>query len=346
MQRAGATSRKRPAAYQRTTLDQKEFVIQMFNEGKTIKEAASIAGINVNTSKAIIHRCMKNGGQIKELKWGGSRSCKLSQGILQTIEQIIEENSTISIQSISTKIRELENVSLSNGTVRNGLFNLLITLKRSTNQVNRFKEEETIPLRQSYAMHFLQNAPVAPANIIFIGETGFNFHIRKNNYTRCDGNNSTVNKARGRDVTIFSAMNANGIVLSKTFANYAIHPRVFCEYLREVLMKLEELKLKNAWIILDNHELHNSQEVHQLVDSSGHVLTFLPPCSPMLNLIGNVFSKIKLSARDILSDAANNMSFLDVIECSANTVTPADCQMFYLNMITHLSLTSAGQTKT
>lgn len=338
--RVVSASRKRPA-YQRTTLIQKEIVVSMFNEGKTIAEAARFTGVNVNTTKAIIQRYTKNGGQIVESKRGGSRSVKLSPGILAKIEQIIEENHTSSLQSIANKIRESENLSISLGTVRRGLFNLRITLKKPMQQEECFTAEETVQRRKAYAMHFMQTAPQTRDTIIFIDETGFNFHTRKNNHTRVVSVHSPA--ARGRDVSIFAAMNTNGMVLTKTEANQAIHPRVFCAYLRELLRTLNGLNLVNAMLVLDDRALHNSPEVREMVNSSGHTLTFLPSGSQMFNPLGNVFSKIKLSARNMLGDDTNNMSFVDVIQLSTKTITPADCSSSYLNMTTQLSLAGAGQ---
>lgn len=333
IERADGQSRKRPA-YQRTSLNDKEIIVKLFNEGKTIVKAARIAGVNINTAKNIIQRYKENGGQIVELKCGGSRISKLSPKILTKIENIIEENPSISLQSIAQQIRESENISLSSGTIRNGLFNLRVTLKGLIKHGNLCNPVDSIQQQQTYAMHFIHNAPHNRDTIIFFGETGFNFHIPKKHQTSSETNS----KSRGRDVSIFVAMNINGIVCSKILGNYAIHPRFLCEYLQELFINLRNLNIYNAWLVLDSCELHKSQEVHQLAAFSGHTLMFLPPSCTMLNPIHNLFAKIKLSARDILNDEfANDMKFVDIIKLSINSITPADCSDYYCDMTSKLT---------
>ena len=52
-------------------------------------------------------------------------------------------------------------------------------------------------------------------------------------------------------------------------------------------------------IVLDNLSSHKSMAVHQAVEATGERLLYLPPYSPDLNPIENIFSKLKQLLRGL-----------------------------------------------
>lgn len=105
--------RNRPLTYNRISCDKKNILINCYNDGKTINESAEIAGINKNTAKSIIKQYNKNGGMLLKKRRGGNRSIKLTEVILNKIEQIVEENPSITLTKIREKILESEHTQLS-----------------------------------------------------------------------------------------------------------------------------------------------------------------------------------------------------------------------------------------
>lgn len=300
----------------------------MFNEGKSIKEAAQMVGVNESTARSIIRRTLKDG--VLSKKCGGIRNRKLTDDILGKIERIVEENHNITLKCIQQMISESDNLKLSFGSLRNALKSMRITSKRTVFDVDRLNAPLTVEQRKEYALNFAQNAPPERQRIIFIDESGFNYHLRK------PISRSPV--AEERHISVIAAMNLNGIVLTKVFANSCIHLEMFCVFLRDLFAQLNEIHLTEAWLVLDNAQIHKSPMVRDLVAKTTHRLVYLPPFSPMFNPIESVFANAKLIARDMLGVPLENRNIVDVIKESVDAVTPADCNNFYLEMTEQVAL--------
>lgn len=343
--RSPVTQRNRRPAYSRISLDKKNVLIKCYEDGNTINKSAEIAGINQNSAKYIIKQYNKNGGVLIEKKRGGKRSVKLNAVILNKIQQIVEENPCITLKNIREKISETEHVELSISSIRNGLKRLRITLKCTSLHVDRRNSLSTIEDRKIYALHFSRNAPQLRQKIIFIDESGFNCHLRR---TKARSKINTparviVPTVRGRNVSLIAAINIQGIVFHQTIAHSTVNSNIFCDFLRRLFEKLENNNLQEVWLVLDNVSLHKTKQVRDLVGQTRHTLVFLPPYSPMMNPIEEVFSKVKLCARNMLADPENHENLIDVIKESVATVTATDCNNYYMNMYMKLPPAAAGE---
>lgn len=310
----------------------------------TVVEAAQIAGINKNTASSIVRRYNQAGGHLIERKRGGRRKLKLTTDILDFIEKTVEANPCITLNNIRRKIMESLHITLCVSTINNGLKRLRITLKSISTEVDRLNAAETILERKTYAKRFTRFAPSARERIIFIDECTFNSQLRRRK-ARSRVNTPAlvvIPTVRGRNVSLLAAMNVNGILSTKTLIGSTANSTIFCDFLSELFRKLDDENIAHAWLVLDNARIHKTQEVHDLVAQTSHQLTFLPPYSPMLNPIEQVFSKIKLHAKQLLAEPKMNSSIVDVIKESAATITAADCNNYVQHMLNKLPLAANG----
>jgi transposase len=332
--------------YDKISSYKKNVLIKCYTDGKSITESAEISGIKTNTAKTIIHKYNQNDGVLVEKKRGGKRFEKLSTTILEKIEQIVEENPAITLKNIRSKILESENVDLSLVSINNGLKRLRITLKNATKEVELRNAQTTLDARKTYALHFSNNGPREHQKIIFIDESGFNYHLRRTK-GRSKVNTParvTVPAVRGRNVSLIAAINTQGIVWHEVITHSTVTSTIFCDFLGRLFQKLEnECNLDEVWLILDNASIHKTLEVRQLVDQTRHKLIFLPPYSPMLNPIEEVFSKIKMAARNLLADPCNQENLESIINASVQTITSANCYSYYMNMYIKLPAATAGE---
>ncbi|XP_037808318.1 uncharacterized protein LOC119601452 [Lucilia sericata] len=336
--------RRSRGKYNNISSDKKDILIKFYEEGKTITESAEIAGINKNTATSIINRYKKD-GYVAVKKRGGRRHSKLNTEILNKIEEIIERNSSITLKGIREKILEIHNVDLSTTSIHNALKTLRITLKTATINIDRINCDTTIQRRIPYALNFAQNAPDIREKIIFIDESGFNYHLRRNK-ARSRVNTAAhviVPTVRGRNVSLIAAMNIHGVLHKKIVANSSVNTDIFTHFLEELFNNLVESNITGAWLILDNAQIHKTQIVKDKIAEFGHTLVFLPPYSPMLNPIEKVFSKTKLCARNLLADPDINMDLVAIIKKSVESVTPSDCNNYYVDMTMSLSLAASGE---
>ena len=94
---------------------------------------------------------------------------------------------------------------------------------------------------------------------------------------------------------------------------------------------LAERNVTSAVLVMDNVPFHKGEQVRALVESHGHRVLYLPPYSPFLNPIENMFSKWKEYVRRERPE--NEPHLLDLIDSGAGLVTGDDCSAFFRHMM-------------
>jgi len=98
-----------------------------------------------------------------------------------------------------------------------------------------------------------------------------------------------------KTTTLIAALGIEGIRCS-TVVDGAVNGDVFEAFVEQVL--LPELRRGDV-VIMDNLSSHKRQRIRKLIESVGARLIFLPPYSPDLNPIENIFAKIKQLLRSL-----------------------------------------------
>ena len=80
-------------------------------------------------------------------------------------------------------------------------------------------------------------------------------------------------------------------------------------------------------MVMDNLSAHKTDRVRELIEGRGCELVFLPPCSPDLNPIEEVFSKIKELLRD--AQARARRALIEAIGVALSSVTAQDARGFF-----------------
>jgi hypothetical protein len=97
---------------------------------------------------------------------------------------------------------------------------------------------------------------------------------------------------------------------------------------------LSEIGRTNQVFVFDNVAFHKCVEIQEKITNAGHRLKFLPPYSPFLNPIENLFSKWKQLVRT--ANCNNEVELLNVIDEVYSDITTVDCEGFYRHMLTFL----------
>jgi len=98
-----------------------------------------------------------------------------------------------------------------------------------------------------------------------------------------------------KTTTLIAALGIEGIRCS-TVVDGAVNGDVFTAFVRDVL--LPELKPGDV-VVMDNLSSHKVVPIRRLIESVGAELRYLPPYSPDLNPIENIFSKVKQLLRSL-----------------------------------------------
>jgi len=118
--------------------------------------------------------------------------------------------------------------------------------------------------------------------------------------------------------TLIAALGITGLRCS-TVVNGAVNGDVFVAFIEQVLAP--ELKPGDI-VIMDNLSSHKVARVRQLIDATGAALRYLPPYSPDLNPIENVFSKIKQRLRRLAHRTRDTL--WNAMQSVLDQVTPSD----------------------
>lgn len=339
-------------AYSKVSKQNAQHLLKFVNDdGISIKDAAKQLCISYDNARKIIGKSKKlsNDGD-NSGKEAPGRKTLLTSEVLDGIEAIVEENSSYTIEDIRRLLNERKGVTLSKSTVDNGLRSLMITLKRGSLVLDRVNSDETIERRMRYASMFTSESPEDKAKCIFIDESGFNYHMTRGQARSKRGARAfvPVPTIRGRMQTLILAASQRGVLHYKLISDSTCNGSVFLEFIREVIEIINsDQNMRGSWLILDNARIHGTQDVKNLVTASGHRLVFLSPYSYMLNPVEQIFSKIKLAVRSMISDNFRNglvLNMKDLIDDAIPSITSQDCVNYVIHMMRNISLSLQGHT--
>lgn len=325
-----------------TSDDDRKRVVQAYIQQQTTTSISDVLGIKPQTIRAII-KLYKDTGRICTLKRGGRHETKLNNHQKDIIVSWINADCSMTLQAIAAKVSTAFGISISKSTVDRILGDFHFSWKRTSNQPVARNDIAGIHARKIYAdmyMEFLGS--YCERDFLFVDEFGINVSMRSRHGRSMVGTRAVqrVSTLRSRNITVGAAMSTQGIIHFK-WQDSAFKSSSFTDYLTEVCDKLSQRNQSNRIFVVDNASIHNNQMTRQMLNLRGHVLMFLPPYSPFLNPIENLFSKWKEKIR---SNRPNNEDELIVaLQTASQTITEQDCNGYYRHMFRMLTLCQRGE---
>jgi transposase len=168
-----------------------------------------------------------------------------------------------------------------------------------------------------------QNQSQPPAErLIFLDESGAMTNMARR-FGRAPIGQRVVSAVPGghwKTVSMIGAIAVDGVVASMAVQG-SVDGEVFKVYVRQILAP--QLRAGDV-VVMDNLSSHKVAGVREMIEQTGAKLMYLPPYSPDLNPIENIWSKIKQKLRSI--GARTLEALLDAISEAFASVTPEDCQ--------------------
>ena len=118
--------------------------------------------------------------------------------------------------------------------------------------------------------------------------------------------------------TLIAALGMSGIVCSTT-VDAAVNGDVFEAFVEQILVP--ELRPGDT-VVMDNLSSHKRASTIRKIEAAGAEVEFLPPYSPDLNPIENVFSKIKTRLRSLACRTRGQL--WEKMQSVLDEVTPMD----------------------
>ena len=124
-------------------------------------------------------------------------------------------------------------------------------------------------------------------------------------------------------MTLMSAIRLDGVV-APMLLDGPVNAETFAGYVEHCLAPALE---PGDILIMDNLPAHKSMRITQAVENAGCTLAYLPPYSPDLNPIENMWSKVKAILRKIA--ARSFEALIDGVDEALRAITLEDCDGYF-----------------
>jgi transposase len=275
-------------------------------------------------------------GRVTVRKRGSSGGNKrLGASHIDFIRANINENCTISLKELQKNVNEEFGVSVSKSSINRAISSFNYTLKRLYPVPERRNEPSNIESRFICASWFYSLSQQGTNTIFFLDEAGFNVSMRRRRGRSLSGERAvlTVPCLRNRNISVYCAIYKHGTFLYKK-QDRPFNTETFSRFIDELLIKLNSEGISNAILVLDNVPFHKSQVIREKVESTGHILAFLPPYSPFLNPIENMFSQWKDGVKSRCPRSEEEL--LRLIDATFLNILEENCRNYYENILEYL----------
>lgn len=326
--------------YNNISNEERRMIINMYDNGDTVTTIAHHLQRPRSTVVSIVHKILQTKSIEKQLR-GGIRKKKLSDVQRYSICRWVDTNCCITLEKLKRKLFKKFNVKCCTKTVERALKDFHYTLKRTSIYPEKRNNNETIIKRERYVYEYRNILlKYKHEQIFFIDEAGFSLSMRNRRGRAPKGHRAitTVPSIRSRNISVCAAINLNGV---KNFQieTTAYNSLKFSEFVKEFCTKLKMNGISQAVLVMDNVPFHKTKDVELVVTGLRDIsikILYLPPYSPFLNPVEQVFSKWKNLVRR--KNPTNEKKLLKCIRRSFRKITNQNCEKFYYHMIKIMQL--------
>lgn len=302
-------------------------IVRKYNSGKSITTISEELEINYQTVSSIV-RLFNSTGRILAVKKRNIVRKKLT--IIETdyIKELIENDASITLDAIKQKLETEKNVFVSRSTIDREIKDFNFSFKKVQLIPESRNTVENLEKRFVYASEFLQ---IDEDKVVFLDEFGASCSIRSN-YGRSQIGTTprkTVRAIRTKNYSISAAVSKDRLLYYEV-KNESYNGERYLNFIEDFLNIMRSQNLNDMILIMDNLPVHKMQPIKNIVEQNGHILRFLPPYSPQLNPIEEVFSKWKNTIKNL---NPNNFQELEAaIENGYNSISCDDCRAYFRHM--------------
>jgi transposase len=228
-------------------------------------------------------------GSVEPRPHGGGHPAVLTPEDLERLRELIEERPDATLE----ECRKHLGSPCSLATISRALFRLGLPRKK---EVPRACEQDSPEVQERRREFCEELAGIDPRRLIFVDECGANTAMTRN-YGRAPAGQRVYADTPGRweSITLTCGMRLSGAMAALAFPG-ATNTDMFEDYVAEVLVP--ELRPGDV-VIWDNVKPHKSEEAIEAVEAVGARAVSLPPYSPDLTPIEEMFSKVKNVVRSV-----------------------------------------------
>lgn len=309
----------------------RELVINHARNNLGNAEISRVVGLPRTTVCTIVSSYLKE-GKTRSGERGGDKRTILSAEQKDRIRQLVDADATVTLNALQRKVCEEMAISVSTSTINRCLDEFHYTVKTLNVVPVRRNCESTIATRVTYGTEF-QNVlfDVGESRIVFIDEVGYNVsqRVRFGRSQRGTPARISVPQVRSRNISVIAAMTANGMVYH-SIVDGAVNGEIFKGFLTQLKTVCESKGIMDCYFVMDNARIHHYRGLTETIQALSLRILYLPPYSPFLNTIENVFSKWKNAVKR--GAAVNDAQLRFLISSSFDLITPEDCEGYFRKM--------------
>jgi transposase len=256
--------------------------------GATVKQIAErfLVSVSFVTRLLQLHRAT---GSVEPKPHGGGHPAVLTPEDLERLRELIRDRPDATLEECRRHLGS----SCSLATISRALSELGLPRKKKVPRACEQDSPEVQEQRQAFCEAL---AGVDPRRLVFVDECGANTAMTRT-YGRAPAGQRVYSDAPGHwdSITLTCGMRLSGPMAAEVFPG-ATNTVMFEDYVEEVLVP--ELRPGDV-VIWDNVKPHKSEEAIEAVEAAGARVVPLPPYSPDLTPIEEMFSKVKNVVRSV-----------------------------------------------
>lgn len=294
-----------------------KIVLASQNQEGSMNQLAKRFNVSVNFISTLLKR-FRQTGQVDPKPHGGGRKPSIDAEGQNLIRKLIEDQPDLTLEEIGCEYsKHFEPVARS--TIDRTLNKMKITRKKKT----LFDGRKNTPENQQKLLEYRHNlAHFKPEELIYIDEMGVLKNItrtyaRSGKGLRAQCENTIT---PGTRVSTVGALGVDGLLTGLCYEG-TMTSLVFRFFVEQFLVPV---LCPYHVVILDNAKVHYDDEAIAAIETTGAGVIYLPPYSPELNPIENIWSKVKSYLRKI--PILDTEQLYQAIASALKTITPDDAQ--------------------
>ncbi|XP_074596279.1 uncharacterized protein LOC141851433 [Brevipalpus obovatus] len=307
--------------------DIRKLVCKKYDSGETYGMIAIAVELPYRTVQSIVRSYKRNGHPEKSKNWYRQQS-KLGDAGRVFIKKVLDKDCTKTFRYIRAKLEQKKGISVSERTIGRAVDSFNYSFKRTSPMPKRRNDPDVIEKRYQYALRF---SSFDESKIFYLDEAGFNVSMRRRYGRSKKGEKavSIVPAIRSRNISVSAAISKECLFFYEA-VDRAYNISLFGEFIDQFMDFLDQEGYENRIIIMDNVRFHHADEILQKIESRGHSVEFLPPYSPFLNPIEEVFSKWKGIVKQ--KNCLNENDLIESIDEASREINESNCIAYFQHM--------------
>ena len=232
-------------------------------------------------------RLHRNTGSLQPKPHGGGNPAVLGPEDLERLRELVQKQPDATLEELQQRL----GVSCSLMTISRALRKLKLPRKK---KVLHAQEQDNPEVQEQRREFCAELAGVDPQRLVFVDECGANTAMTRTHGRAPVGQHvSASTPGHWESITLTCGLRLSGVTATLAFPG-ATNTEMFESYVKDVLVP--ELKPGDV-VVWDNLKPHQSEEAVEAVEAAGARVIPLPPYSPDLTPIEEMFSKVKGAMR-------------------------------------------------